>query len=82
MKSHFSKHGTPKEKELYEGLRWGDFVRRLIIKRPLAFFTKDNMTLLRNGQIPSAKDWNLVGTDKELKITIAGFKLVSHFLIP
>lgn len=30
------------------------------------------MTLLRNGQIPAAADWNHVGKDKEFKITLEG----------
>lgn len=55
---------------MYQDMKWGEFVRRLIEKRPLAFFTKDNVTLLRDGSVPAASDWNLVGTDNEQKITL------------
>jgi hypothetical protein len=52
-----------------------EFLKRLIEKRPLSFFTDDDTTLLRNGaklEKPASADWLLVGCDKEGAIKLDG----------
>ncbi|KAI8585876.1 hypothetical protein BDZ88DRAFT_431193 [Geranomyces variabilis] len=64
-------HGTAIEKAVYEdGVHgWEDLVKRLIKKRPLVFFMRDDMTLLRGAEPSELRsrhaDWLKVGSENE-----------------
>lgn len=83
--------GTPKEVQLYtnwkdtagsETEQWKWFVRRVIAKRPLVFYTGYDITTLRDGSTPSSGDWRLVGTEDEEEgdIHIEGLSVCTHTL--
>lgn len=65
-------HGSKFEKELYgdnpESFTWRDEVARLIEKRPLAFLTESDNTLLRDGctaLYDGCREWDRNGTDEQ-----------------
>ncbi|KAJ3101089.1 hypothetical protein HDU97_001671 [Phlyctochytrium planicorne] len=61
--AHKMKHGTDVEKRLYEGMDGTGLLRRLIGKRPLAFYGRHDRTLLRNRVVPKQArlQWKNVG---------------------
>jgi hypothetical protein len=56
-------HGTSVEKEVYNGMDVNGLIDRLIKKRPLAFYKKEDVWVLPDGQ--TGKGWKHVGTEKE-----------------
>ncbi|KAJ3170968.1 hypothetical protein HDU87_008443 [Geranomyces variabilis] len=64
-------HGTAVEKAVYDyGIHgWEDLAKRLIRKRPVVFFMRDDRTLLRGGDPSELRsrhaDWLKVGTENE-----------------
>lgn len=57
-------HGSLVEKQLYRNMNTEEFVDRLIQKRPLAFLTSRDYSLLRNGAlVEGGFEW--IGTDQE-----------------
>eukprot|EP01126_Amoeba_proteus_P066525 TRINITY_DN9644_c0_g1_i3.p1 TRINITY_DN9644_c0_g1~~TRINITY_DN9644_c0_g1_i3.p1 ORF type:complete len:203 (-),score=40.27 TRINITY_DN9644_c0_g1_i3:800-1408(-) len=70
---HKKSSGTKLEKDCYQESNidsWEDLAVRLIRKRPLAFLTASDYTLLRNGQILSdASEWYRVATDENCSNT-------------
>ncbi|KAJ3276337.1 hypothetical protein HDV01_004960 [Terramyces sp. JEL0728] len=55
--------GSPIEKKLYAGMTGNDFVKRLIVNRPLVFMNKSDTTLtLDNQYLPVTKEWQKVST--------------------
>jgi hypothetical protein len=68
--SHKRVHGSSHEKALYgqtEMYTWKTLAARFIEKRPLAFLTRSDWTLLRNGLgVPSApSEWDRNGTEQQ-----------------
>lgn len=65
---HKVRHGSDIERSLYMSLSWRQLIIRLVEKRPLAFLTASDTTMLRDGtQIPSAASyWDKVGTPEEV----------------
>ncbi|KAJ3055528.1 hypothetical protein HK097_010215 [Rhizophlyctis rosea] len=71
--SHKRTHGTSREKSFYSSVTRTAFIQRLIKNRPLTFFTHFDRTLLRDGTVPPAADWERVGQDKEGKIKLESY---------
>jgi hypothetical protein len=66
--AHKRSHGSKYEKALYSTLEtytWETLTTRLIVKRPLAFLTSSDNTLLRDGKkLPDAvNEWDRNGTE-------------------
>eukprot|EP01126_Amoeba_proteus_P066526 TRINITY_DN9644_c0_g1_i4.p1 TRINITY_DN9644_c0_g1~~TRINITY_DN9644_c0_g1_i4.p1 ORF type:complete len:251 (-),score=52.28 TRINITY_DN9644_c0_g1_i4:1061-1813(-) len=74
---HKKSSGTKLEKDCYQESNidsWEDLAVRLIRKRPLAFLTASDYTLLRNGQILSdASEWYRVATDENCSVKISKY---------
>merc|ERR1711964_252026 len=65
-------YGTDIEKQIYgqgdSKMTTQDFIKRLISKRPMYFFTSIDRTMLRDGSPPSSENWLKVGTPEEEQI--------------
>lgn len=66
---HKIRHGSDVERFLYMSHSWRTMIIRLVEKRPLAFFTHEDTTKLRDGtEIDNAaKAWDRVGTPEEVR---------------
>uniref|UniRef100_A0A6B2L4W1 Uncharacterized protein n=1 Tax=Arcella intermedia TaxID=1963864 RepID=A0A6B2L4W1_9EUKA len=83
VKRHF---GTAKEKKIYEGMNFEDFIVRILKKRPLVFFGSSDMTLLRDvndlGSMFPTEAWSRVGSEHEDdEITITEYMTYDEILI-
>ncbi|XP_023019715.2 ADP-ribosylarginine hydrolase CG2909 isoform X1 [Leptinotarsa decemlineata] len=58
------KYGTTKEKSLFKDMTLKNFINRLLVKRAVNFMGPTDKFLLLNKQ-SGAKNWELIGTDKE-----------------
>ena len=69
--AHKQQHGSPQEKQVYEGMSLDAFVNRLFLKRPLTFYCSDDKTVLRDKehQKESVRNaaWRKVGTPQEVQ---------------
>ncbi|KAK7753969.1 hypothetical protein SLS62_004068 [Diatrype stigma] len=84
--AHKRTHGSSVEKRVYGAAAWSwrDQVARLVAKRPLAFLDPSDSTLLRDGTyVPhdvSAREWDAVGTELDLRGTGAGIGRRNEYL--
>ncbi|KAJ3186987.1 hypothetical protein HDU85_007025 [Gaertneriomyces sp. JEL0708] len=77
-------HGTSTEQQVYEaqGITvWQDLVKRCISKRPLVFFTADDITVLRDGSEPPGGDWMRVGHAREGAIKMVDYLTYDEMMI-
>lgn len=62
---HKKKHGTTPEKSVYEGMGLVELVDRLLRKRPVTFFGRDDQYLLRN-KSRGKGGFEKIGSDQEI----------------
>jgi len=62
---HKRQHGTDIEKEVYENMTSAAYLNRLLVKRPIVFYTPHDVSILRNGAEPPGIDWRRVGSGDE-----------------
>jgi len=67
------KYGSNVEKAFYSDITWEQFVSRLISKRPIVFFTAQDLTILRDKSTPAGKYWLTVGKDNEGDIKLLDY---------
>ncbi|KAI1382649.1 uncharacterized protein F4822DRAFT_435325 [Hypoxylon trugodes] len=62
--AHKRQYGTSLEKALYhKDWTWNDQVRRLIEKRPLVFYTDEDVTIMRDGSRRDHTFWDNIGRE-------------------
>lgn len=59
------RHGSAKEKKLYNEMALDDFITRLLAKRPIVFFCPQDYYLLRDGKASGSGKFETIGTESE-----------------
>eukprot|EP01126_Amoeba_proteus_P005718 TRINITY_DN1195_c0_g1_i13.p1 TRINITY_DN1195_c0_g1~~TRINITY_DN1195_c0_g1_i13.p1 ORF type:complete len:411 (+),score=88.76 TRINITY_DN1195_c0_g1_i13:541-1773(+) len=57
--------GSSIERIVYKDMNANQFICRLIKKRPLVFYTCHDLSILRDGTTPPAKEWKMIGSEEE-----------------
>lgn len=66
-------HGSKKEKALYQNISTENFIKRLIIKRPLMFMTPSDTYLLRDGSKGNGGFENIGTSSEEMPLTLDNY---------
>ncbi len=64
--NHKRKFGTNQEKKLYKNMSEVDFIKRLILNRPLAFYTANDTYRLQQKNMRGCGNFEFIGTDLEI----------------
>eukprot|EP01129_Flabellula_baltica_P007559 TRINITY_DN2960_c0_g1_i2.p1 TRINITY_DN2960_c0_g1~~TRINITY_DN2960_c0_g1_i2.p1 ORF type:complete len:282 (+),score=60.77 TRINITY_DN2960_c0_g1_i2:3-848(+) len=66
-------YGSSIEQSVYMDMTADDFIKRLFLKRTMYFYGHHDISMLRDGTVPPAEDWLLVGTEEEGEISLVDY---------